>query len=30
VMPLSQGPRGYEMFKNKDDGCVRAVFTPGV
>lgn len=29
VMPLSQGPRGYEMFKNKEDGCVRAVFQPG-
>lgn len=29
VMPLNQGPRGYEMFKNKEDGCVRAVFQPG-
>ena len=29
VMPLSQAPRGYQMFKNKDDGCVRAVFQPG-
>ncbi|MHA7219243.1 zinc-dependent alcohol dehydrogenase [Arthrobacter sp. MDT1-48-3] len=28
VMPLDQGPRGYEMFKNKEDGCVRAVFQP--
>jgi len=28
VMPLSEGPRGYEMFKAKTDGCVRAVFTP--
>lgn len=26
IMPLDQGPRGYEMFKNKQDGCVRAVF----
>jgi threonine dehydrogenase-like Zn-dependent dehydrogenase len=26
VMPLGQGPKGYEMFKNKEDGCVRAVF----
>lgn len=25
---LEDGPLGYEMFKNKDDGCVRAVFTP--
>jgi threonine dehydrogenase-like Zn-dependent dehydrogenase len=29
VLPLEQGPEGYEMFKNKDDGCVRAVFRPG-
>jgi threonine dehydrogenase-like Zn-dependent dehydrogenase len=29
VLPLRDGPRGYEMFKNKQDGCVRAVFRPG-
>lgn len=29
VMPLSEAPRGYEMFKSKEDGCVRAVFEPG-
>ena len=29
VLPLEQGPHGYEMFKSKDDGCVRAVFRPG-
>jgi threonine dehydrogenase-like Zn-dependent dehydrogenase len=28
VMSLEDGPRGYEMFKNKEDGCLRAVFTP--
>lgn len=28
VMPLDDGPRGYEMFKTKEDGCVRAVFLP--
>ncbi|MPQ98276.1 alcohol dehydrogenase catalytic domain-containing protein [Modestobacter sp. I12A-02628] len=28
TMPLIDGPRGYEMFKAKTDGCVRAVFTP--
>jgi threonine dehydrogenase-like Zn-dependent dehydrogenase len=28
VMSLDEGPRGYEMFKNKEDGCVRAVFEP--
>ena len=30
VMPLEEGPRGYQMFKEKEDGCVRAVFRPGV
>ncbi|HET7662391.1 MAG TPA: zinc-dependent alcohol dehydrogenase [Rhodanobacteraceae bacterium] len=25
---LKDAVRGYEMFKNKEDGCVRAVFTP--
>ena len=29
VMGLSEGPRGYAMFKDKSDGCVRAVFQPG-
>ncbi|GAB7046323.1 zinc-dependent alcohol dehydrogenase [Catenuloplanes indicus] len=28
VMPLDQGPEGYRMFKDKEDGCVRAVFEP--
>ncbi|WP_447646228.1 zinc-dependent alcohol dehydrogenase [Nocardioides zeae] len=28
VMPLEQGPQGYAMFKDKTDGCVRAVFAP--
>jgi threonine dehydrogenase-like Zn-dependent dehydrogenase len=27
-MPLDRGPDGYRMFKDKEDGCVRAVFTP--
>jgi hypothetical protein len=27
-MSLDQGPRGYDLFKNKKDGCVRAVFQP--
>jgi threonine dehydrogenase-like Zn-dependent dehydrogenase len=26
--PLEEAPRAYEMFKNKEDGCVRAVFRP--
>lgn len=29
VMPLADGPDGYRLFKQKDDGCVRAVFRPG-
>ena len=28
VMPLDDAPRGYQLFKEKQDGCVRAVFTP--
>ncbi|MCO1593618.1 glutathione-dependent formaldehyde dehydrogenase [Micromonospora sp. RHAY321] len=28
TMPLDEAPRGYEMFKQKLDGCVRAVFQP--
>ena len=27
-MPLSEGPRGYEMFEKKIDGCLRAVLHP--
>jgi threonine dehydrogenase-like Zn-dependent dehydrogenase len=26
VMPLSDGPKGYDLFKHKKDGCVRSVF----
>lgn len=28
VMALDEAPRGYAMFKEKTDGCVRAVFRP--
>ncbi|HSU36778.1 MAG TPA: zinc-dependent alcohol dehydrogenase [Propionibacteriaceae bacterium] len=28
VMSLEDGPKGYQMFKEKTDGCVRAVFQP--
>jgi threonine dehydrogenase-like Zn-dependent dehydrogenase len=28
LMPLDEGPRGYDLFKNKKDDCVRAVFQP--
>jgi threonine dehydrogenase-like Zn-dependent dehydrogenase len=27
-LPLEEAARGYEMFKHKEDGCVRAVFIP--
>lgn len=27
-LPLEQGPHGYDLFKNKKEGCVRAVFRP--
>ena len=27
-MSLEDAPRGYELFKEKEDGCVRAVFAP--
>jgi threonine dehydrogenase-like Zn-dependent dehydrogenase len=27
-MPLDEGPAGYDLFKYKKDGCVRAVFRP--
>jgi threonine dehydrogenase-like Zn-dependent dehydrogenase len=27
-MSLEDGPRGYDMFKHKQDGCVRVVFQP--
>ncbi|CAK7280161.1 zinc-dependent alcohol dehydrogenase [Streptomyces sp. RM1] len=29
VMSLDDGPKGYHLFKEKLDGCVRAVFQPG-
>jgi threonine dehydrogenase-like Zn-dependent dehydrogenase len=27
-MPLEDGPRAYEMFKNKTDGCIRVALRP--
>jgi threonine dehydrogenase-like Zn-dependent dehydrogenase len=27
-MPLDEGPRGYDLFKNKKNGCLRPVFQP--
>lgn len=28
-MPLEEAARGYELFKNKEDRCMRAAFRPG-
>jgi threonine dehydrogenase-like Zn-dependent dehydrogenase len=28
TLPLEEGALGYQMFKEKTDGCVRAVFRP--
>jgi len=28
VLPLSEGPHGYDLFKEKKDDCLRAVFRP--
>jgi threonine dehydrogenase-like Zn-dependent dehydrogenase len=28
VLPLEDGQRGYDLFKEKDDGCLRSVFRP--
>ncbi len=28
VLPLARAPHGYELFQNRRDGCVRAVFEP--
>lgn len=27
-LPLEEAPRGYEMFKNKQDGCIKVVLQP--
>jgi threonine dehydrogenase-like Zn-dependent dehydrogenase len=28
-LPLSQAPHGYDIFRNKKDGCVKVVLKPG-
>jgi threonine dehydrogenase-like Zn-dependent dehydrogenase len=28
TMPLVDGPRGYQLFKDKEDGNIRTVFVP--
>jgi threonine dehydrogenase-like Zn-dependent dehydrogenase len=27
-LPLEEAPRGYEMFRNKTDGCIKVVLRP--
>lgn len=27
-MSLDEGPRGYDLFKNKKENCLRSVFQP--
>nr|WP_205862185.1 zinc-dependent alcohol dehydrogenase [Planosporangium thailandense] len=27
-MPLSEGPRGYDLFRRRADGCLRVIFRP--
>ena len=29
TLPLEQAPRGYDMFKNKEDNCEKVVLKPG-
>jgi threonine dehydrogenase-like Zn-dependent dehydrogenase len=29
VLPLEGGPRAYQLFKERQDGCLRAVLLPG-
>ncbi len=28
TMPLEEAPRAYDMFKNKEDGCIKVVLKP--
>ena len=28
LLPLVEGPRGYQMFQAKDDGCIKVVLQP--
>jgi threonine dehydrogenase-like Zn-dependent dehydrogenase len=27
-LPLDQAPRGFELFRNKEDDCTKVVLTP--
>ena len=28
-LPLSQAPHGYQIFRDKQDGCIKIVLKPG-
>jgi threonine dehydrogenase-like Zn-dependent dehydrogenase len=28
-LPLEEAPRGYEIFRNKEENCVKVVLNPG-
>jgi threonine dehydrogenase-like Zn-dependent dehydrogenase len=28
TVPLNQAPRGYQMFLNKEDNCIKVVLKP--
>ena len=28
AMPLAEAPQGYDMFRNKTDGCIKVVLQP--
>jgi threonine dehydrogenase-like Zn-dependent dehydrogenase len=28
-LPLEEAPRGYEIFRNKEENCVKVVLKPG-
>ena len=28
ILPLDEAPRGYDLFKNKEDNCTKVVLKP--
>ena len=30
ILSLDEAPQGYEMFKNKEDGCIKVVLKTGM
>jgi hypothetical protein len=29
VLPIEQAPKGYQIFNDKQDGCIKVVLQPG-